>query len=126
VNLTQPGSPVQEVSLRSAAFLAVRLDFKGAVARHGNSQATFARKLGDFRVARSSMSAIGDQDERTTLERELQILHQEHRDLDAAIAALEGVESRDQLQIQRLKKRKLVLKDRIVLISGKLRPDIIA
>jgi hypothetical protein len=36
------------------------------------------------------------------------------------------METRDQLQIQRLKKRKLVLKDRIVLISGKLRPDIIA
>jgi hypothetical protein len=72
------------------------------------------------------MSTISTEDERLTLERELQVLHQEHRDLDAAILALENVESRDQLQVQRLKKRKLVLKDRIVLISGKLRPDIIA
>jgi hypothetical protein len=65
-------------------------------------------------------------DERTTLERELQVVEQEHRDMDAAIAALESSERRDQLQIQRFKKRKLQLKDRIVLISGKLRPDIIA
>ena len=72
------------------------------------------------------MSIIATDDERLTLERELQVLHQEHRDLDAAILALESVGSRDQLQVQRLKKRKLVLKDRIVLISGKLRPDIIA
>ena len=72
------------------------------------------------------MSIIATDDERLTLERELQVLHQEHRDLDAAILALESVGSRDQLQVQRLKKRKLVLKDRIVLVSGKLRPDIIA
>ncbi len=72
------------------------------------------------------MSIINTDDERVTLERELQVLHQEHRDLDAAIFALESVDGRDQLQIQRLKKRKLVLKDRIVQISGKLRPDIIA
>jgi hypothetical protein len=72
------------------------------------------------------MSIIASDDERATLERELQMLHQEHRDLDAAILALERMDSRDQLQIQRLKKRKLVLKDRVVEISGKLRPDIIA
>ncbi len=72
------------------------------------------------------MSIIASDDERITLERELQMLHQDHRDLDAAILALERMESRDQLQIQRLKKRKLVLKDRVVEISGKLRPDIIA
>ena len=72
------------------------------------------------------MSTISNDDERITLERELQVLMQEHRDLDAAIFALDRLDSKDQLQLQRLKKRKLVLKDRIVLISGKLRPDIIA
>lgn len=72
------------------------------------------------------MSVIASDDERATLERELSVLQQEHRDLDAAILALERMENRDQLQVQRLKKRKLVLKDRIVLVSGKLRPDIIA
>jgi hypothetical protein len=84
------------------------------------------RNPGIFGSSVQQMSIIATDDERVTLERELQVLHQEHRDLDAAIFALEGLESRDQLQIQRLKKRKLVLKDRIVLVSGKLRPDIIA
>lgn len=50
----------------------------------------------------------------------------EHRDLDAAIEALEGSGSTDQLQIARLKKRKLRLKDQIALIQDFLIPDIIA
>ncbi|MFM9975968.1 MAG: YdcH family protein [Beijerinckiaceae bacterium] len=72
------------------------------------------------------MSMVSNDDERITLERELQLLMQDHRDLDAAIVALDSMDAKDQLQLQRLKKRKLVLKDRIVQISGKLRPDIIA
>jgi hypothetical protein len=51
-------------------------------------------------------------------------LMQEHRDLDAAIDALRG--SPDQLQITRLKKRKLQLKDQITKINDQLLPDIIA
>jgi hypothetical protein len=51
-------------------------------------------------------------------------LMQEHRDLDAAIEALRG--SPDQLQITRLKKRKLQLKDQISTINDQLLPDIIA
>jgi len=50
----------------------------------------------------------------------------EHRDLDAAIAALSAVENRDQLQIARLKKRKLRLRDQIAIIEDYLTPDIIA
>ncbi len=65
-------------------------------------------------------------DERVELEREFIRLEQEHRDLDAAILALQQVGSTDQLQIQRLKKRKLMLRDRMILISDRLRPDIIA
>jgi hypothetical protein len=53
-------------------------------------------------------------------------LRTEHRDLDAAIAALSGAGSGDQLQIARLKKRKLKLKDQIALIEDYLTPDIIA
>ena len=64
--------------------------------------------------------------EREGYERELARLRQEHRDLDAAILALEGIGRRDQLQIQRLKKRKLILKDVISRLSDKLTPDIIA
>jgi hypothetical protein len=57
---------------------------------------------------------------------ELARLRTEHRDLDAAINALEGITAADQLQIQRLKKRKLHLKDQIIRISDQVTPDIIA
>lgn len=50
----------------------------------------------------------------------------EHRDLDAAIDALNAAKPYDHLQIQRLKKRKLALKDEISRIEDQLIPDIIA
>ena len=50
----------------------------------------------------------------------------EHRDLDAAIAALTDAGGQDQLQLARLKKRKLRLKDQISMIEDYLTPDIIA
>lgn len=50
----------------------------------------------------------------------------EHRDLDAAIDALTVAGSPDQLQIARLKKRKLLLRDQIAMIEDYLTPDIIA
>ena len=53
-------------------------------------------------------------------------LTQEHRDLDNAIAALSESGGRDQLQMTRLKKRKLQLKDEISKINDQLLPDIIA
>jgi hypothetical protein len=53
-------------------------------------------------------------------------LLQEHRDLDAAIAALQDAPGSDMLQVQRLKKRKLFLRDRISFIEDQLTPDIIA
>ena len=53
-------------------------------------------------------------------------LRMEHRDLDAAIEALRAMPSPDQLQLARLKKRKLRLKDEIALIEDRLIPDIIA
>jgi hypothetical protein len=57
---------------------------------------------------------------------ELARLREEHRDLDSAIEALERSVAGDQLQIQRLKKRKLTLRDRIYHIEDALTPDIIA
>ena len=57
---------------------------------------------------------------------ELARLREEHRDLDGAIEALERSVAGDQLQIQRLKKRKLTLRDRIYHIEDALTPDIIA
>ncbi len=72
------------------------------------------------------MEADNTNDDREALERELRMLRQEHRDLDDAISALELVGSPDKLQIQRLKKKKLLLKDRITALSDRLTPDIIA
>ena len=60
------------------------------------------------------------------LQIELEVLIQEHRDLDEAVKALEERGSRDQLTIQRLKKKKLALKDKIAVIEDRLTPDIIA
>jgi hypothetical protein len=66
------------------------------------------------------------EEEEIELKTQLERLRQEHRDLDAAIEALQIVPGSDILQIQRLKKRKLVLRDRITFIEDQLTPDIIA
>ena len=60
------------------------------------------------------------------LREELAHLLQQHRVFDESIAALEQSVHRDQLQISRLKKQKLKLKDQISLIEDQLLPDIIA
>ncbi|MEL0437571.1 YdcH family protein [Phycobacter sp. K97] len=57
---------------------------------------------------------------------ELEVFRRQHRDLDEAITALQERGTSDQLTIQRLKKQKLVLKDKIALIEDRLTPDIIA
>jgi hypothetical protein len=66
------------------------------------------------------------EEEEIELKAQLERLRQEHRDLDVAIEALHGVPGSDILQVQRLKKRKLVLRDRITFIEDQLTPDIIA
>jgi hypothetical protein len=60
------------------------------------------------------------------LREQLARLQQEHRDLDAAIAALAMSPGSDLIQVQRLKKRKLILRDRIRAIEDQITPDIIA
>jgi len=57
---------------------------------------------------------------------ELEVLRREHRDLDDAITALTERGTADQITLQRLKKKKLLLKDKIALIADRLIPDIIA
>ncbi|MEL7100514.1 MAG: DUF465 domain-containing protein [Pseudomonadota bacterium] len=57
---------------------------------------------------------------------ELEVFRREHRDLDEAITAMVERGTSDQLTVQRLKRRKLALKDRIALIEDRLTPDIIA
>ncbi len=61
-----------------------------------------------------------------SLKARLGVLREEHRDLDTAIAALLAQGPGDQLRAQRLKKRKLWLKDEITRIEDQLVPDIIA
>ena len=70
----------------------------------------------------SRYDGVSDEEMRKRLE----LLRVEHRDLDAAIDALSTATVIDQLQIARLKKRKLKLKDQIALIEDYLIPDIIA
>jgi hypothetical protein len=60
------------------------------------------------------------------LRAKLEELKTEHRDLDTAITSLQSQHTRDQLQMQRLKKRKLLLKDEIAKLEDALLPDIIA
>ena len=71
------------------------------------------------------MKRYQTEDERE-LESELARLQQEHRDLDAAIDALHQSPAPDLLRLQRLKKRKLQLRDRIAFIEDQITPDIIA
>jgi len=66
--------------------------------------------------------AMSDEELQTRIE----LLKIEHRDLDEAIAALVEAGNPDQLLTARLKKRKLQLRDRIILLENQLIPDIIA
>ena len=63
---------------------------------------------------------------KTDLQAKLDELLSEHRDLDDVIARLAEQKPFDQLQLQRLKKRKLILKDEIIRVRARLLPDIIA
>ena len=66
---------------------------------------------------------MNDNDE-IALREQLARLQQEHRDLDAAIAALAGSPGSDLIQVQRLKKRKLQLKDQITHLESQMIPDL--
>ena len=68
---------------------------------------------------------LGD-DDRASFQAEIDRLKEEHRDLDVAIEALTRLGPFDQLQVQRFKKRKLVLRDRISFLEDQITPDIIA
>jgi hypothetical protein len=72
------------------------------------------------------MNSSARMEEREVLRVELEVLRQEHRDLDEAIRALQGDGKGDMFTIKRLKKQKLNLKDRIAQIEDRLFPDIIA
>jgi hypothetical protein len=64
--------------------------------------------------------------EETRLRAQVAALREEHQDLDDAVRALEALPMPDQLQIARLKKKKLTLRDQIAKLEDRLTPDIIA
>ena len=74
----------------------------------------------------SELAVAMTKEEERELREQLARLQQEHRDLDAAIAALAMSPGSDVIQVQRLKKRKLVLRDKIRRIEDQITPDIIA
>jgi len=89
--------------------------------------ARFCRDGTAKRRPSASKSAVTmTNDEERALREQLARLLQEHRDLDAAIEALVISPGSDLIQVQRLKKRKLVLRDKIRRIEDQLTPDIIA
>ena len=65
-------------------------------------------------------------EEHAALVAQVELLREEHRDLDAAIEALRHAGQPDQLQLQRLKKRKLMLRDKLARLGDLITPDIIA
>jgi hypothetical protein len=65
-------------------------------------------------------------EDKSAIRAEIERLRLEHHDLEAAIEALLTVGAVDQLQIQRLKKRKLLLRDKLAFLEDQLTPDIIA
>jgi hypothetical protein len=64
--------------------------------------------------------------ERVALQQRIVELKMEHRDLDAAIERLEADQAHDELQIRRLKRRKLLLKDQIARLERDIDPDVLA
>ena len=69
---------------------------------------------------------MGEYEDREELLRRLEALRTEHRDLDDVIARVAEEAPFDQLRVQRLKKRKLLLKDQIMRLEDEILPDIIA
>lgn len=85
------------------------------------------RRAGSPRLLVLEMTGpmYGELDE-AALEKRLEELRGEHRALDAEVKALQMCGVVDQLKVQRMKRRKLALKDEIALIEDQLNPDIIA
>jgi hypothetical protein len=98
-----------------------------AALNRGVENVILVPRAGPIPVPAAAQTAVPmtDEDERA-LREQLARLQQEHRDLDAAIAALIASPGADLIQVQRLKKRKLVLRDKIRAVEDQLTPDIIA
>src|SRR6185312_3595893 len=98
-------------------FSTGKAEIGGLAPRYGTDKV-----LPQFITIRAAMK----NEEERELRMELERLRQEHRDLDTAIDALLSASGYDRLQVQRLKKRKLQIRDQIAEAEDKLFPDIIA
>jgi hypothetical protein len=67
-----------------------------------------------------------DPSEEARIRAQIAALREDHQDLDDAVSALEALPMPDQLQVARLKKKKLTLRDQIAKLEDRLTPDIIA
>lgn len=79
-----------------------------------------------FGSAAHKIRAMVPTEDQEALKSRLAELSVEHRDLDEAIERLLATPPKDQLLLRRLKKRKLLLKDRIALLQRMLEPDVLA
>jgi hypothetical protein len=116
-------------SRRKDCFAAAKTQPAGdEVLKLGRSLEIVGRQngAGSGRFAKGAITAGSKDQDREELQASLERLRQEHRDLDAAIDALANAPGSDVLRIQRLKKRKLYLRDRMSFIEDQLTPDIIA
>jgi hypothetical protein len=145
LSLVQPGNAVRHARLRAQAHHCAAIAFKFSkwviyLASHSPSRAWHSVRVDGLPVAFGEAiaqiaeyerprvgraSPMERRDERE-LRDELVSLRAEHRQLDLEIVALENSATADQLLVKRLKKKKLVLKDRITQIEDRLLPDIIA
>ncbi len=82
--------------------------------------------VGRGSLLRDYSESMDDNDDIERLRRKLSELKSAHRDLDDVIAHISAMAPFDQIQIKRLKKRKLMLKDQITQMESRLLPDIIA
>lgn len=92
----------------------------------GDNRRNITLRPGPHSADQSKLFLVMTDEDEGELAAELAKLHQEHRDLDAAIDALQHSPAPDLLRLQRLKKRKLALRDRIAFIEDQITPDIIA
>lgn len=86
----------------------------------------WGRAMDDMTEVESNLDGYLPADDKGSIRLELERLRQEHQDLDAAVLALQAQASPNQLQIVRIKKRKLVLRDQIAKLENRLTPDLIA
>jgi hypothetical protein len=123
--LTRGGKALR---LRRLPFEGLRFALAGVPRDNGSSSRFIRAKIAIVRISVGDlfMTEKRSEAEKAAIRAEVERVRLEHHDLEAAIDALMAVGAADQLQIQRLKKRKLLLRDRLRRLEDDITPDIIA